>query len=212
MKPTAAAPSDKGVALPDLPDWTLPAPALAAALIGRRLVLRGAGGVIVETEAYAPDDPASHSFRGETPRNRAMFGPPGCAYVYRSYGIHLCLNLVGRRGEAVLIRALAPDQGLAQMQARRGGVAARLLCSGPGRLAQALGVTPGDDGLPVGDDLAVIGESAPAAAVICGPRIGISRAVAVEWRFGLAGSPWLSRRFPQRSEPPGGIGSKSVGI
>jgi len=189
-------------------DWGLPAPALAASLIGRRLVLRGAGGVIVETEAYARDDPASHSFRGETARNRAMFGPPGHAYVYRSYGIHLCLNLVGRPGEAVLLRALAPDLGLDLMQARRGTDKPGLLCSGPGRLGQALGVTPEDDGLAPGAALAILGAPADPAALVCGPRIGISRATDRPWRFGLRESPWLSRRFaggqiaPRRGTAP----------
>lgn len=177
-------------------DWGLPAPDLAASLIGRRLVLRGAGGVIVETEAYARDDPASHSFRGETPRNRAMFGPPGHAYVYRSYGIHLCLNLVGRPGEAVLLRAVQPLQGIAQMQQRRGTADLRALCRGPGRLGQALGVTLADDGMPVGDNLAILGPPVDPAAVLCGARIGISRGTDLPWRFGLAGSRWLSRPFP----------------
>ncbi|QDA35978.1 DNA-3-methyladenine glycosylase [Paracoccus liaowanqingii] len=167
---------------------------LARRLIGARLSVRGAGGVIIETEAYARDDPASHSFRGPTPRNAAMFGPAGHAYVYRSYGIHLCLNVVGLPGEAVLIRALEPIQGLEAMRARRGQGP---LCSGPGRLSQALGLRPEDDGAPFdGGDLAlVLSDARP--GLLQGPRIGISRAQDLPWRFGLAGARGLSRPFPR---------------
>ena len=175
----------------------LEAVALARRLVGAELTIRGAGGRVIETEAYRADDPASHSFRGRTLRNAAMFGPAGHAYVYRSYGIHLCLNVVGRPGEAVLIRALEPLRGIDLMRARRQGSPA--LCSGPGRLAQALGLRIEDDGAPFdGGDFAI---RLPAAAppLLAGPRIGISKAQDRPWRFGLAGAAGLSRPFP----PPG---------
>lgn len=171
----------------------LDAVALARRLIGARLVVRGAGGIVIETEAYGRDDPASHSFRGPTPRNASMFGPAGHAYVYRSYGIHLCLNVVAQAGEAVLIRALAPGTGIELMQARRGRGP---LCSGPGRLAQALGLDMDDDGAPFdGGDFSI---TLPLASprLLVGPRIGISRAQDLPWRFGLAGAEGLSRPFP----------------
>ncbi|MFD0666385.1 DNA-3-methyladenine glycosylase [Ramlibacter sp. MAHUQ-53] len=174
---------------------------LARALIGATLRVDGVGGRIVETEAYDMADPASHSHGGPTERNRSMFGPPGHAYVYRSYGMHWCLNFVCREaghGAGVLIRALEPTDGLDRMRARRGLAAVRLLCAGPGRLGQALCITRALDGLaldqPPFEVLAPAG-SAP-AEVVAGPRIGISRAVEQPWRFGLAGSPFLSRRFP----------------
>lgn len=166
---------------------------LAPALIGARLVVRGVGGLITETEAYAADDPASHSFRGPTPRNQAMFGPAGHAYVYRCYGIHLCLNVVARPGEAVLIRALTPLIGVETMQERRGRAQ---LCAGPGCLAQALDVRIEDDGRPFdGGDL-LLELPNEAQPLLVGPRIGISRATDLPWRFGLAGSRDLSRPFP----------------
>ncbi|QCP85964.1 DNA-3-methyladenine glycosylase [Cereibacter sphaeroides] len=173
------------------------APAVAVDLLGAHLQVRGVGGRIVETEAYTPDDPASHSFRGPTPRNAAMFGPPGCAYIYLSYGIHLCLNVVCAPGHAVLIRALEPTEGLADMAARRGTEAPRLLCSGPGRIGQALGLTLADDGTAFGTRGFALQRGAPVAAgeILSGPRIGISRAADMPWRFGLRGSPCLSRRF-----------------
>ena len=173
----------------------LDAVALARRLIGAILVVRGAGGIVIETEAYGRDDPASHSFRGPTGRNASMFGPAGHAYVYRSYGIHLCLNVVARRGEAVLIRALEPRIGIALMQARRRGSA--LLCSGPGRLAEALGIRPEDDGAPFdGTDFSL---TLPGGTpdLLVGPRIGISKAQDLPWRFGLAGAEGLSRPFPR---------------
>lgn len=183
MAPSSLAPLIEGLDAVDL----------ARRLIGARLLVRGAGGTIIETEAYGRDDPASHSFRGPTARNAAMFGPAGHAYVYRSYGIHLCLNVVGRPGEAVLIRALAPDTGLDLMQRRRRGLP---LCSGPGRLTQALGIRPDDDGAGLGGPELCLTLAAPVADLLAGPRIGISRAQDLPWRFGLAGAPGLSRPFP----------------
>lgn len=166
---------------------------LARRLIGARLDLRGCGGIIIETEAYTAEDPASHSHRGPTPRNASMFGPAGHAYVYRSYGIHLCLNVVARPAEAVLIRALAPDSGLALMRTRRTD---RTLCNGPGRLSQALDLRITDDGAPFdGGDMG-IGLPQDMAPLVIGPRIGISRAQDLPWRFGLAGATGLSRGFP----------------
>lgn len=171
----------------------LDACALARALIGAYLEIRGTGGTIIETEAYAAHDPASHSFRGATPRNKAMFGPAGHAYVYRSYGIHLCLNVVGRPGEAVLIRAIRPETGIGLMEERR---TSGPLCAGPGRLCQALDVRMTDDGQPFDQrDLVLRLASGPDPAVVTGPRIGISCAQDWPWRFGMAGAQGLSRRF-----------------
>lgn len=179
-------------------DFTVSPLELAPRLIGWTLLVDGVGGVIVETEAYDADDPASHSFRGPTPRNRAMFGPPGHAYVYLSYGLHWCLNFVCREaghGAAVLIRALEPTHGLAQMQERRGVQAPRLLASGPGRVGQALGVDRSFDGLSLDRPPFALQPPAAPVAVACGPRIGISQAAELPWRFGLAGSTFLSRRL-----------------
>ena len=172
------------------------APDLAIRLIGVSMFVAGVGGVIVETEAYTRDDPASHSFRGPTPRSAAMFGYAGTAYVYRSYGLHWCLNIVARGGGAVLLRALEPTAGLDIMLERRGGASA--LCSGPGRLAQALAIDASYDALPVDQKPFSFGDRAYAPAVAIGPRIGISQAREKPWRFGLQGSSHLSRRFPVR--------------
>ena len=178
---------------PQLPD--IGAIELARALIGAAFLVRGCGGVIVETEAYTASDPASHSFRGPNPRNLAMFGTRGDLYVYRSYGIHLCLNIVARAGEAVLLRAIEPQVGIDVMAARRQG---RLpIASGPGRLAKALGITPEDNGRPIDQKAIILTlNPLPDTQILTGPRIGISRAVDYPWRFGLQGSPYLSRRFP----------------
>jgi len=179
-----------------LPDafYARNAVAVAPDLLGATLTVRGVSGRIVETEAYCHDDPASHSFRGPTPRNAAMFGPAGRAYVYRSYGIHWCLNVVCTPGDAVLVRALEPLTGLDIMAQRRGAAA---LCTGPGRIGQALMIGPDDNGQPFDRaDFAIIaGAAVPAGDILAGPRIGISRATGLAWRFGLRGSSCLSRRF-----------------
>ena len=164
----------------------------------------GVGGRIVEVEAYDAEDPAAHGFRGPTPRNASMFGPPGHAYVYRSYGIHWCLNLVCEEegsAAAVLVRALEPTHGLDAMRARRGLDDARLLAAGPGRLCQALAVTRAHDGLPLDAPPFELHAAAEPAEVVSGPRIGISVAVDLPWRYAEAGSRWLSRPLSPR---PGG--------
>lgn len=179
--------------------FALSAVSLARALIGAHLTVDGVGGIVVETEAYTADDPASHSFRGPTPRNAAMFGPAGRAYVYRSYGIHWCLNAVcGPIGEgaAVLIRALEPTEGVEAMIARRGLAHTRRLCAGPGRLCQALGIDRGHDGLSLSDAPFHLRPAVAEPPLRIGPRIGITRASERPWRFGLAGSPFVSRPFP----------------
>ncbi|HEY4983393.1 MAG TPA: DNA-3-methyladenine glycosylase [Pseudolabrys sp.] len=171
---------------------------VAPELIGATLLVDGVGGVIVEVEAYHHTDPAAHSYRGPTERNAVMFGPPGHAYVYRSYGIHWCLNFVCEAqgsASAVLIRALQPTQGIALMRRQRGLTDERALCSGPGKLCEALGVTRRHNGLAL--DRAPFDLRARAARpeIAVGPRIGISKAVEHPWRYGLQGSKFLSKPF-----------------
>lgn len=174
---------------------------VAPELIGVTLLVDGVGGEIVEVEAYDREDPASHGHRGQTPRNSAMFGPPGHAYVYRSYGVHWCLNLVcGDEGDpqAALVRALAPTHGLEAMRARRGVEDERALCSGPGKLCQALAITRAHDGVPLDREPFSLLPREREPEVIAGPRIGISQAVELPWRYGLAESAFLSRPFTRR--------------
>src|SRR4051794_8366768 len=171
---------------------------VAPDLIGATLMFGKAGGVIVEVEAYHHTEAAAHSFRGETERNAVMFGPPGFAYVYRSYGIHWCVNFVcepAGSASAVLIRALQPTQGLALMRRRRGLSEERLLCSGPGRLCEALGITDADNGRRLDIRPFAIQARSEKPDIVAGPRIGITKAVELPWRYGLAGSPFLSKPF-----------------
>jgi DNA-3-methyladenine glycosylase len=171
---------------------------VAPDLIGATLLFKGAGGIIVEVEAYHHTDPAAHSFRGRTARNAVMFGPPGHVYVYRSYGIHWCLNFVCEAegsASAVLIRALAPTAGLAAMRRRRGLTDERLLCSGPGRLCEALGITGAHNALALDAPPFALYPRRGEVEIVSGPRIGITKAVDHPWRYGLAGSRFLSKPF-----------------
>ena len=201
---TAAAPASApalGAPL-DAAFFARPVAEVAPALVGCSLLAGGVGGVIVEAERYQQDDPASHSFRGRRGRAAVMYGPPGRLYVYRSYGLHWCLNVVCEpegSGAAVLVRSLAPTHGLEAMRERRADVPDRLLCAGPGRLCAALGVDGALDGgsaVEPGAAVRVYGRTG-AVEVVCGPRVGITKAAARPWRFGLAGSPHLSRPFPR---------------
>jgi DNA-3-methyladenine glycosylase len=175
---------------------------VAPDLIGATLLVGGIGGVIVELEAYHHTEPAAHSYRGRTPRNAVMFGPAGFAYVYRSYGIHWCLNFVCE-GEgsaaAVLLRALQPVEGLATMRRRRGVSDERLLCSGPGRLCEALAVTHAHNGRRLDRPPFALFAGTGKVEVVTGPRIGLTKAVELPWRYGLAGSAFLSKPFRTRS-------------
>lgn len=182
-------------------DFAASSELVAQWLIGAIVTVDGVGGRIVETEAYDREDPASHTFSGPTPRNAVMFGPPAHVYVYRSYGIHWCLNFVCREegyGAGVLIRAIEPLTGIDAMRQRRGLEPLKLLCSGPGRAAQALGITHRNNGMSLLE--APFHIEAPEAAVdiVSGPRIGLTKAIDVPWRFGLAGSRFVSKPFPKR--------------
>jgi len=169
---------------------------VAEELIGATFLVDGVGGKIVEVEAYHHEDPAAHGYRGRTERNATMFGPPGHAYVYRSYGIHWCVNFVCEPegvADAVLIRALEPTYKLSLMRRRRGVEDERRLCSGPGRLCQALAITGAHDGLALDRPPFRLEPRTEKPEVVRGPRVGISRATDLPWRFGLAGSRYLSR-------------------
>jgi DNA-3-methyladenine glycosylase len=171
---------------------------VAPELIGVSLLVNGVGGRIVEVEAYHHTDPAAHSYRGPTDRNAVMFGPPGYAYVYRSYGIHWCLNFVCEAegsASAVLIRALEPLAGIAAMRRRRGMPDARALCSGPGKLCEALGVSRRHNGLALDRPPFELRARVEKPEIAVGPRIGITKAVDHPWRFGLKGSRFLSKPF-----------------
>jgi DNA-3-methyladenine glycosylase len=172
---------------------------VASELIGAELLVDGVGGRIVELEAYDHEDPAAHGYGNRrTPRNASMFLPGGHAYVYRSYGIHWCLNIVcdtPGRAEAVLIRALEPTHGLDVMGQRRGLTAERALCSGPGKLCQALGVTVEHNGLRLDEPPFELLKRTDTPTIVTGPRIGITRAAEQPWRYGLEGSAFLSRPF-----------------
>jgi DNA-3-methyladenine glycosylase len=171
---------------------------VAPDLIGATLLVDGAGGRIVEVEAYHHTDPAAHSFNGETPRNAVMFGPPGFAYVYRSYGIHWCVNVVceaAGSASAVLIRAIEPVDGLAKMRRRRGLKDERLLCSGPGRLCQALGISIAHNGLALDRPPFRLIAREEKPEIVAGVRIGLTKAAELPWRYGLKGSRYLSKPF-----------------
>ncbi len=181
------------MAIMDKTFFDRPVTEVAPELIGAQLLFDGVGGIIVEVEAYDETDPASHSFIGPTPRNRVMFGPPGHAYVYKIYGIHYCLNFVCRPGSAVLIRALEPRSGLAHMLNRRGTMPERNLCSGPGKLAQALGIDLTQNGLALDRAPFVLESSSDRHEVGTGPRIGITKGADTPWRYCLRGSRFLSK-------------------
>lgn len=181
-------------------DFDRDASELAPLLIGAVLLVDGVGGRIVETEAYDREDPASHTYSGPSARNQAMFGPPGRAYVYRSYGIHWCLNFVCREeghGAGVLIRAIEPLAGIPTMCERRGLHDVRLLCSGPGRVGQALAIRHEYNSHRLDQPPFEVHAPERPHDIVVGPRIGISKAADVPWRFGLAGSRFVSRPFPK---------------
>ena len=172
--------------------------AVARDLIGATFLFKGVGGRIVEVEAYHHTEPAAHSYNGQTPRNAVMFGPPGYAYVYRSYGIHWCVNFVCEEegsASAVLIRAIEPTKGIATMRRRRPHKDERLLCAGPGRGCQALGITAAHNGLALDAPPFVLTAREEDAPIAIGPRIGITKAADLPWRYGLEGSRFLSKPF-----------------
>jgi DNA-3-methyladenine glycosylase len=172
--------------------------AVAPDLIGATFLFGGAGGIITEVEAYHHTDPAAHSYNGQTPRNAVMFGPPGYFYVYRSYGIHWCINFVCEEAgsaSAVLLRAIEPTVGVAAMQRRRHSEDVRALCSGPGRLTEALGITQAQNGFAVDVPPFELRARSGNVEIIAGPRIGITKAIDLPWRYGLAGSRFLSKPF-----------------
>ena len=172
---------------------------VAPDLIGATLLFNGVGGVIVELEAYHHTEPAAHSYNGPTPRNQVMFGPPGYVYVYRSYGIHWCVNFVCEKessAAAVLIRALEPTHGLAAMQRRRGVDDERALCSGPGKLTEALGITREHNGLALDSPPFALYARKEKVEVVSGIRIGLTKAVDLPWRYGLKSSKFVSKPFP----------------
>jgi DNA-3-methyladenine glycosylase len=171
---------------------------VAPDLIGATLLVDGVGGIIVEVEAYHQSEPAAHSFRGPTPRNMVMFGPPGFSYVYRSYGIHWCVNFVCEApgsASAVLIRALQPTHGIPVMRLRRGLHDERALCSGPGKRCEALGITIKHSELPLDKPPFSLHARPAKVEIVTGLRIGITKAVDLPWRYGLTESKFLSKRF-----------------
>jgi DNA-3-methyladenine glycosylase len=171
---------------------------VAPDLIGATLLVNGVGGIVVELEAYHHTEPAAHSYNGPTPRNLVMFGPPGFIYVYRSYGIHWCINFVCEKegsASAVLIRALQPTHGIPAMQRRRGLQDERALCSGPGKLTEALAITHAHNGLALDIPPISLHARPRKVEVVTGVRIGLTKAVDLPWRYGLAGSKFLSKPF-----------------
>ena len=169
---------------------------VARGLLGWTLLRNGVGGRIVEVEAYAPDDPASHGYRGRTERNGSMFAIPGTLYVYRSYGIHWCANVACEpegTGAAVLLRALEPTRGLAEMRGRRGDLEEPALCSGPGKLTQALGISGADDGLAIVAPPFALEPPRDLVDVVATQRIGITKAAELPWRYLIRGTRWASR-------------------
>jgi len=205
--PLPAFPRQPGVAQHALPHGTALGRAffdrsvheVAPNLIGATLLIDGVGGIIVEVEAYHHTDPAAHSFRGQTERNKVMFGPPGHIYVYRSYGLHWCMNFVSEAegsASAVLLRALEPTTGLDVMRARRGDVPDRRLCAGPGNVCAALGVTESYNGRAVDHPSVTLLPRLSAPEIAVGIRVGITKAADYPWRYGLRGSRFLSKPIP----------------
>lgn len=171
---------------------------VAPDLIGATLLVNGVGGVIVEVEAYHHTDPAAHSYNGPTPRNAVMFGPPGHLYVYRSYGIHWCMNFVCEEegsASAILIRALEPRHGLAAMRRRRNQHDEHALCSGPGKVCEALAVSDRHNGLALDCAPIAIHARVQIPQIVTGVRIGITKAADLPWRYGMRDSRFLSKPF-----------------